>query len=98
VVKYDTSICNYRGKKRKKLRKKVKDQLSIEIWIFRNGQQDRDHDDTMFVAMTSAVHFACTRVYTHILGGVRVADLFSSFVLFYYVSEFRVAMSVTISA
>jgi hypothetical protein len=53
TVKYDKSICNYRGKKRKKLRKKVKDPLSIEIWIFRNGQPDRDHDDKMFVAMTS---------------------------------------------
>jgi len=27
--------------------------LSFKIWIFRNGQHDRDDDCRMFVAMTS---------------------------------------------
>jgi hypothetical protein len=31
----------------------VKDPLSFEIWIFPNGQPDRDDDGRMFVAMTS---------------------------------------------
>ena len=54
TVRYKVSICNYRGKKREKLRKKIKDPLSFEIWIFRYGQPDRYHDGRMLVAMTSA--------------------------------------------
>jgi hypothetical protein len=54
TFKYEVSICNYRGKKGKTLRKKVKDPLLFEIWIFRSSQPDRDHDDRMFVPMTSA--------------------------------------------
>jgi hypothetical protein len=54
TVRYKVSICNNRGKKRKKLRKKIKDPLSFEIWIFRYGQPDRYHDGRMLVAMTSA--------------------------------------------
>ena len=33
-------------------RKKVKDPFLFEIWIFRNGQPDRDGDPTIFVAIT----------------------------------------------
>jgi hypothetical protein len=36
-----------RGSKNKKIKKstqKVKDPLSFEIWIFRNGQEDYDDD------------------------------------------------------
>jgi hypothetical protein len=32
---------------------KVKDTLSFQIWIFRNGQPDRDDDRIIFVVMTS---------------------------------------------
>jgi len=32
----------------------VNDPLSLEIWIFHNGQSDRDDDRRMFVAITSA--------------------------------------------
>ena len=32
---------------------KVKDPLSFEIWIFRNGQTDRDDDRRIYVAMSS---------------------------------------------
>jgi len=38
---------------RKYIRKKGKHPLSFEIWIFRNGQPDRDDDRRIFVAMTS---------------------------------------------
>ena len=33
--------------------KRVKDRLSFEIWIFRNGQPDRDVHLRIFVAITS---------------------------------------------
>jgi hypothetical protein len=32
---------------------KSKRSLSFEIWVFRNGQPDRDDDRKIFVAMTS---------------------------------------------
>ena len=38
---------------RKKSPLKGKDPLSFEIWIFCNGQPDRDDDPRIFVAMTS---------------------------------------------
>ena len=38
---------------RKKSTQKGKDPLSFEIWIFRNGQPDRDDDRKIIVTMTS---------------------------------------------
>ena len=41
------SFGSDRGSKNKKIKKstqKVKDPLSFEIWIFRNGQEDYDDD------------------------------------------------------
>jgi len=34
---------------------KVRDLMSLEILIFRNGQTDRDDDRIIFVAMTSTL-------------------------------------------
>ena len=51
TVKSSKSLDSDRGKKTPT--SKVKDPLSFEIWIFRNGQPDRDDDRRIFVAMTS---------------------------------------------
>jgi hypothetical protein len=51
TVKSGKSLGSDRGKKTPT--SKVKDPLPFEIWIFRNGQPDRDDDRRIFVAMTS---------------------------------------------
>ena len=51
TVKSGKSLGNNRGKKQST--QKVKDPLSLEIWIFRNGQSDRDEDRKMFVLIVS---------------------------------------------
>ena len=51
TVKSGKSLGSDRGKKTPT--SKVKDPLSFEIWIFRNGQPDRDDDRRIFVAMAS---------------------------------------------
>ena len=40
-------------KERKKSTQNRKDRLPFEIWIFQNGQPNRDDDCRMFVVMTS---------------------------------------------
>jgi hypothetical protein len=35
------------------------DTLSFEIWIFRNGQPDRENDHSSFVAITSTLEQPC---------------------------------------
>ena len=51
TVKSGKSLDSDRGKKTST--QKIKDSLSFEIWIFRNGQLDCDDDHIIFVAMTS---------------------------------------------
>jgi hypothetical protein len=51
TVKSGKSLGSDRGKKTST--QKVKDPLSFEIWILRNGQPDCDDDGIIFVAMTS---------------------------------------------
>jgi hypothetical protein len=50
IVKSSKSIVGDREKKRK-LVIEVKDPLSFEIWIFRNGQTVRDDNRSIFVAI-----------------------------------------------
>ena len=52
IVKSSKSIVGDREKKRKRVIE-VKDPLSFEIWIFRNGQTVRDDNRSIFVAITS---------------------------------------------
>ena len=52
IVKSSKSIVGDREKK-KNLMLEVKDPLSFEIWIFRNGQAMRDDNRSIFVAITS---------------------------------------------
>jgi len=51
TVKSAESLSSDGGKKTST--QKVKDPLSFEIWIFRNGQQDCDHDRRILVATIS---------------------------------------------
>ena len=52
IVKSSKSIVGDREKK-KNLMLEVKDPLSFEIWIFRNGQTVRDDNRSIFVPITS---------------------------------------------
>ena len=51
TVKSGKSVGSDRGNQTSML--KVKDPLSFEIWIFRNGQPDGDDDQIIVVPMTS---------------------------------------------